>query len=68
MKILSYIYTISAVAIITYLLIILTTSFVTWEWKETIYNVSLWDTFIRGWYLSIVVTFSSLLIIKEENL
>lgn len=67
MKILSYIKTILLVAIIIYLLIVLTTSFVIWEWKETIYNIALWDTFTRGWYLSIVATISGGTILKEET-
>lgn len=67
MKAHNYIGTIVAIAITVYLLIVLITSFILWEWKETIYNVSCWDSLIRGWYISTVVTFSAINIIAEEN-
>lgn len=67
MKILSYIQTILLVAIIMYLVITLTVSFILWEWRMDIYNIALWDTFLRGWYLSIVALISGGAIFKEET-
>ena len=67
MKMLSYIQTILLVAIIMYLVITITVSFILWEWREDIYNIALWDTFLRGWYLSIVALISGGAISKEET-
>ena len=67
MKILSYIQTILLVAIIMYLVITLTVSFILWEWRGDIYNIELWDTFLRGWYLSTVALISGGAILKEET-
>ena len=67
MKVLSYLFTTVTIASIIYLSIVLTSSFVIWEWKETIYNISCWDSFIRGWYLCMVVVSSAMHIIKEET-